>query len=88
MAEKIDIESALENAIFELTKVDDMRDPGAVRRLVAQALDEFLLPALAAVKANEKRIQAASRDLGRQLFDTACAINRVATAEARVLDAE
>ena len=83
MAEQIDIESALEDAIFELTEVEDMRDPGDMRRKVASVLDECLLPALKAVKANEKRMKVAKERLGAELFATACAINRVATLAAR-----
>ena len=101
--EQIDIESALEDAIFELTEVEDIRNQADMRRKVADVIEECLRPALAAAKANEKRVKALldsleaaltagtnrgatigeKQDLGAQLFDTACAINRVATAEAR-----
>jgi hypothetical protein len=83
MEEQIDVESALEDAIFELTEVEDMRDPGDMRRKVASVLDECLLPALKAVKSNEKRMKVAKERLGAELFETACAINRVATVAAR-----
>jgi ribosome maturation protein Sdo1 len=77
MAEQIDVESALEDAIFELTEVEDMRDQGDMRRKVADVIEECLRPALAAV-ANEKRIQAALDSLGVLL-----AINEQATDEAK-----
>jgi hypothetical protein len=78
MAEQIDVESALEDAIFELTEVEDMRDQGDMRRKVADVIEECLRPALAAVRANEKRIQAALDSLGVLL-----AINEQATDEAK-----
>jgi hypothetical protein len=81
MAEQIDVESALEDAIFELLEIEDMRDQGDMRRKVADVIEECLRPALAAAKATPERQQAP--DIGAQLFSTACAINRVATAEAR-----
>ena len=81
MAEQIDVESALEDAIFELLEIEDMRDQGDMRRKVADVIEECLRPALAAAKATPERQQAP--DIGAQLFSTACAINRVATEAAR-----
>ena len=81
MVEQIDVESALEDAIFELLEIEDMRDQGDMRRKVADVIEECLRPALAAAKATPERQQAP--DIGAQLFSTACAINRVATEAAR-----
>ena len=81
MAEQIDVESALEDAIFDLVKIEDMQDQGDMRRKVADVIEECLRPALAATKATPERQQAP--DIGAQLFSTACAIDRVATAAAR-----
>ena len=81
MSDQIDIESALEDAIFELTKIEDMRDPGDMRRKVASVLDECLLPAMAAAKANEKRVKGLIDRLEAAL--TASTIDRIATPEAK-----
>jgi hypothetical protein len=76
--EPIDVESALEDAIFELTAVEDIYDLVLMRSLVAMVIEECLRTALAAVKANEKRIQDA-----RELLGVVLAIDEVATDEAK-----
>lgn len=78
MAEQIDVESALADAIFDLDKIEDMWVIEDMHKLVAKVLGECLRPALAAVKANEKRIQAA-----RELLGVVLAIDEQATDEAK-----
>ena len=81
MAEQIDIESALEDAIFELNTIEDVYDIELARSRVTEVLDEMLRPALAAVQANEKRIKALLNSLEAAL--TASTIDRIATPEAK-----
>ena len=81
MAEQIDIESALEDAIFELNTIEDVYDIKLARSRAKEVLDEMLRPALAAVQANEKRIKALLNSLEAAL--TASTIDRIATPEAK-----
>ena len=78
MSEQIDVESALEDAIFDLSALEDVYDLALMRSRVAMVIEECLRPALAAVKANEKRIQKA-----RELLGTVLAIDEVVTDDAK-----
>ena len=75
---QIDVASALLDAIYELSQVEDIYDLRLMRSRVAKVLEECLKPAVAAVRANEKRIQAA-----RELLGTVLTIEEVATDEAK-----
>jgi hypothetical protein len=78
MEEQIDVESALLDAIFELSKVEDIYDRQLAWSTVSDVIEDCLRPALASVQANEKRIQAA-----REMLGVVLAINEQATDEAR-----
>ena len=71
---QIDVESALEDAIFELVEIEDMRNQADMRRKVADVIE-------AAAKANEKRVKALLDSLEAAL--TASTIDRIATSEAK-----
>ena len=81
MIEQIDIESALEDAIFQVEQLEYIYDLNIIRSRAAQVLEECLRPALAAVQANEKRIKALLNSLEAAL--TASTIDRIATPEAK-----
>jgi len=78
---QIDVESALEDAIFELVGIEYMRNQADMRRKVADVIEECLRPAMAAAKANEKRVKALLDSLEAAL--TASTIDRIATSEAK-----
>ena len=81
MSEQIDIESALEDAIFQVEQLEDIYDLNIIRSRAAQVLEECLRPARAAAKANEKRVKALLDSLEAAL--TASTIDRIATPEAK-----
>lgn len=78
MAEQIDVESALADAIFKLRSIDDIYDRRLAWSKVSEVIEECLVPALAAVKANEKSIQVA-----RELLGVVLAVDEQATDEAK-----